>query len=285
MTNKNKAILLMIISSLTAALASTTIKLAGSIPFYEQSFFRNLVTVVITLFIIKKNKGSFLGKKENRKYLFFRAICGTFAVWCSYYAIDHMLLANATVLSKISPFFVLIFSYVFLKEKLKMHHIIAMIIAFIGVILVVKPTTEMALETSIIAILSGILGGGVGTLLRFLRNREKANTIVFFYAFTSAILSIPLMLYSFTVPTISQILVLLLSGVFSSGTQFALTTAYKYAPAKEISVFSYSNIIFVTIIGALIWNTFPNELALVGYVLIIGAAILMFIYNRKVVEK
>ncbi|MGL5821023.1 MAG: DMT family transporter [Sarcina sp.] len=281
MTNKNKAILLMILSSLTAALASTTIKMAGNIPFYEQSFFRNIVTIIITLFIIMKNKGSLFGLKENRKYLFFRALCGTFAVWCSYYAIDHMLLANATVLSKISPFFALIFSYVFLKEKLKIHHIVAMIIAFIGVILVVKPTTEMALATSIIAILSGVLGGGVSTLLRFLRNREKANTIVFFYAFTSAILSIPLMIYSFKTPTLSQLLILLLSGVFSSGTQFALTTAYRYAPAKEISVFSYSNIIFVTIIGALIWNTIPSELALGGYVLIIGAAILMFIYNKK----
>lgn len=281
MSNKNKAILLMVISSFTAALVSVAIKYSGNLPFYEKSFFRNIITLITTIFIITKTKGSFFGKSGNRKFLFFRALCGTLGVWCSYYAINHMLLANATVLGKLSPFFVIIFSFVFLKEGISKYHIIAMVIAFIGVLFIVKPSAQDGIVVSLIALASGVLGGGVATFLRFLRKRENANTIVFFYAFTSAMLSIPLMIYKFDMPNLEQFIALLLAGVFASCTQFALTTAYKYAPAKEISIFGYSNVIFVTFIGFIIWNNIPDEYSFIGYGLIIFGSFLMFMFNKK----
>ena len=281
MSNKNKAILLIIVSSLTAALASTAIKEAGNLPFYEKSFFRNIITVITTVFIILRSDDKFFGSKENRKFLFLRALCGTLGVWASYYAISHMLLANAVVLGKLSPFFVIIFSAIFLKENIKKHHIIAMIIAFIGVLFVVKPSGNESLSISLIAILSGVFGGGVATFLRFLRKKESTNTIVFFYAFTSAILSIPFMIYRFAMPDFCQIIALILAGIFSSCTQFAITIAYKYAPAKEISIFSYTNVIFVTAIGMFIWNNIPDEYSLIGYLLIIIGSITIFVWNKR----
>ncbi|MGL4762844.1 MAG: DMT family transporter [Sarcina sp.] len=281
MSNKNKAIILIIISALTAALASTAIKEAGNLPFYEKSFFRNIITIVTTIFIILKSNDTFFGQTKNRKFLFFRALCGTLGVWCSYYAISHMLLANAVVLGKLSPFFVIIFSAIFLKEGVRKYHIIAMVIAFIGVIFVVKPTGEESLIVSLIAILSGLFGGAVGTFLRFLRKRENPNTIIFFYAFTSASMSIPFMIYKFTIPNLHEIIALILAGIFSSATQFALTIAYKYAPAKEISVFSYTNVIFITFIGMILWGNMPDEYSLIGYLLIIIGSVTIFICNNK----
>lgn len=283
MSNKNKAIILMLLSSLTAALVAAAIKEAGSLPFYEKSFFRNIVTVVTAGFIILRSNDSFFGRKGNRRFLFFRALCGTLGVWCSYYAISHMLLADATVLGKLSPFFVILFSFIFLKEKIKKYHIIAMVVAFIGVLFIVKPSSgyHMNIYVAIIAIASGVFGGGVATFLRFLRRKEKSNTIVFFYAFTSCMLSIPLMIYNFDLPTWHQLISLILAGALSSCTQFALTIAYKYAPASEISIFGYSNVVFVTFIGFIIWNNIPDEYSLLGYAFIVIASIFMFVFNNK----
>ena len=282
MTGKNKAIILILISSLTAALASTAIKEAGSLPFYEKSFFRNIVTVLTAIFIILKSNDSFLGRRGNRKFLFLRALCGTLGVWSSYYAINHMLFANAIVLGKLSPFFVILFSFIFLKEGIKKHHIIAMVIAFVGVLFIVKPSGHMNIIVSLVAIASGVFGGIVATFLRYLRKLEKPNTIVFFYAAISAILSIPLMFFwSFQMPNIHQFIALMLAGVFSSCTQFALTTAYKHAPAREISVFGYSNVVFITFIGFIIWGNIPDRYSLLGYGLIVIASIGMFIFNNK----
>ena len=282
MSSKNKAIILILISSLTAALASTAIKEAGVLPFYEKSFFRNLVTVATTVFIIIRSNNSFFGRKGNRKFLILRALFGTLGVWCSYYAINHMLLANAIVLGKLSPFFVILFSFIFLKEGIKKYHIVAMVIAFIGVLFIVKPSGHMNIMISLVAIASGVFGGIVATFLRFLRSKEHPNTIVFFYAFASAILSIPFMVfYKFEMPSMHQFIALMLAGVFSSCTQFALTTAYKHAPAREISVFGYSNVVFITFIGFIVWNNIPDRYSLLGYVFIVVASVGMFIYNSK----
>lgn len=193
-----------------------------------------------------------------------------------------MMIANSTILTKISPIFTVIFAAIFLKEKIKKIHIISFIIAFIGVILVVKPTgSSYALLPSLAAILSAFLGAGVATCIRTLRKKENPNTIVFFYAFFSMCLSVPLIIIHFQMPTEYQLIVLLSAGISSTVTQFTLTFAYRFAAAKEISVYNYSSIIFVTLLGYVIWGDMPDKLAFLGYAFIIGGALLLWFVSRK----
>lgn len=81
--------------------------------------------------------------------------------------------------------------------------------------------------------------------------------------------------------SIIQMLYLILAGVFASIGQFGITLAYKYAPAKEISIFDYTNIIFSAIISLVLFGVLPDWLSVIGYLIIFGSSFYMFIFNKK----
>ena len=89
------------------------------------------------------------------------------------------------------------------------------------------------------------------------------------------------MIFVYKPMSMLQLLYLLLAGVFASIGQFGITIAYKYAPAKEISIFDYSNIIFSAIISFMIFGVLPDALSFIGYGIIFIASLYMFIYNKK----
>ena len=78
-----------------------------------------------------------------------------------------------------------------------------------------------------------------------------------------------------------QFVYLIFAGIFATVGQFGITLAYKYAPSKEISIFDYSNIIFSAIISFVIFGVLPDYMSIIGYVVIFGASLYMYLYNRK----
>lgn len=98
-------IIYIILSAFCFALMSMFVRLSGDLPAIQKSFFRNLVALVFAGIILAKEKVWFSGKKENVKYLLARATAGTLGVLCNFYAVDHMILSDASMLNKMSPFF------------------------------------------------------------------------------------------------------------------------------------------------------------------------------------
>ena len=116
MNQKYKGIIYILLAAFCFALMNTFVKLAGDLPSVQKSFFRNLVALIFAALLLKKNKIGFTYEKGNLKLLILRSICGTIGILCNFYAVDHLLLADASMLNKMSPFFAIIFSYFFLKE-------------------------------------------------------------------------------------------------------------------------------------------------------------------------
>lgn len=283
MKNKTKAILLIILASFSFAIMSTFVKLSGNIPAFEKSFFRNLISCFVAFYIIKKNSALCFGKKENRPMLLLRASLGTIGIWANFYAIDKLILSNATILNQLSPFFLIIFSYLFLKEKIKPIHIFALLTAFIGVLFIVRPSFNIntTFIASLIGLSSAAFAGGAYTCVRYLSPKEKSYTIVFFFSFFSLVASIPFMIFDFVMPNINQFIMLILAGIFASIAQFSLTLSYKYSPAKEISIYTYTQVIFTAIIGFIIWNNTPDSYSLIGYIIIVAASLSIFLYGKR----
>ncbi|MEG1483358.1 DMT family transporter [Clostridium sp.] len=281
MKEKNKAILLIIISALSFAFMSTFVKLSGDIPSIEKSFFRNLVSCIVAFYIIVKSGDSLFGKRENRKYLLGRALFGTLGIIANFYAIDRLILADANMLNKLSPFFVIIFSFIFLKEKITPKQIMILCVAFLGSLFIIKPSFSLEVIPAIIGVSSAVCAGAAYTFVRFLGPREKGPTIVFFFSFFSIVSTLPFLIVDFTPFTKIQLFYLLMAGVAASVGQFALTAAYKHAPAKEISIYDYTQIIFSAVIGFVIFNQLPDKYSFLGYFLILGASAVMFIYNNR----
>ncbi|MGG5461880.1 DMT family transporter [Clostridium sp. B9] len=283
MNNKTKGIIFILISAFSFALMSTFVKLSGDLPSIEKSFFRNLVSCVVAFYLVRKDKSLLFGHKENRLALIGRATLGTLGIWANYYAIDNLILSDATILNKLSPFFVIIFSYLFLKEKLKPIHIISLFVAFTGVLFIVRPSGSLAsnIMPALIGLCSAAFAGGAYTFVRYLGGKEKGATIVFFFSFFSIVTTFPIMIIQFEMFTINQFVFLILAGVAASCAQFALTAAYKYAPAKDISIFDYTQVIFAALIGFTLFGDLPDSISLIGYALILGASFVIFLYNKK----
>lgn len=283
MNKKNKGILFIICSAFCFALMGMFVKLAGDLPSIEKSFFRNLVALFFALVILKKDHVHFSGKRENIKYLVIRSVAGTVGILCNFYAVDHLVLSDASMLNKMSPFFVILFSFLILKEKLTPIQVTAVCGAFIGSLFIIKPTfLNMNIVPSLIGLCGGLCAGIAYTMVRVLGQRgQKGVSVVLFFSGFSCLVTLPYLLLNYHTMSMWQGIVLLGAGVAAAGGQFAITAAYYHAPAREISVYDYSQIIFSAIIGFALFHQIPDRYSVLGYVIIIGMAVWMFFYNQR----
>ncbi|PRR79523.1 DMT family transporter [Clostridium vincentii] len=281
LTDRTKGIIFIIISAFGFAVMSAFIKLSGDLPAVEKTFFRNLVSLTVAFIIVTKHKDKFFGKKENQKLLIVRSLFGTIGIVFNFYSIDHLILSDANMLNKLSPFFVIIFSAIFLKEKIKRPQSIALLIAMIGMLFVVKPSFSFEMFPALIGILGGVSAAAAYTCIRVLGGREKPHTIVFYFSLFSSVIIAPFVIMTYKPMTFMQFLYLICAGLFASIGQFGITFAYKYAPAKEISIFDYTNIMFAAIISFALFGALPDALSFIGYGIIFIAALYMFIFNKR----
>lgn len=281
--NDIRGIVMIILSAFCFACMNVCVRLAGDIPSVQKSFYRNLVAAVLAGGIVYRNHVSLRVKKDAAPALALRCLFGTLGILCNFYAIDHLLIADASILNKLSPFFAVVFSFLFLKEKIMPFQAFCILTAFGGCLFIVKPGFE---NTEPLPALIGMLGGfGAGmayTMVRKLGSLGvKGPIIVFYFSMFSCIAVIPSVVLNYTPMTLRQQVVLLLAGVWAAGGQFSITAAYTYAPAKKISIYDYSQILFASLLGFIMFGEIPDRYSFVGYLLIIGSSVLIFLYNQK----
>lgn len=283
MNRKTRGILCILSAAFFFAAMNAFVRAAGDLPSIQKSFFRNLVAVCFAAIILVKNHVPPRVERKELPYLFMRAFCGTLGILCNFYAVDHLLLSDASVLNKLSPFFAIIFSYFLLKEKIKPAQAIAVVMAFIGALCVVKPGFQNAdLFAAVIGVMGGLTAGAAYTFVRILGTHGvKGPVIVFWFSAFSCLVTLPYLIFQYTPMTGTQILCLLMAGLMAAGGQFSITAAYTYAPAKEISIYDYSQVIFSAIIGWIFFSQMPDALSVLGYVIICAAFVWMFLYQKK----
>jgi len=280
-SNIVKGILLMLMSSIGFAIMTLFVKLSGDLPAIQKTFFRNFVSMIIAFGFVMYNKESLFGKRENQALLLWRSIFGTLGIIFLFYAIDNLVLSDADMLNKMSPFLVIIFSAIFLKEKVMPYQIATIIMAFIGMLFIVKPSFSVDFVPYMVGVLSAVVAAGAYTFLRVLGNREKYYTVVFYFSFFSTVVLLPFLLLFYEPMSMKQLTLLLLAGLFATVGQFGITLAYKFAPARDISIFTYSTVIFTTILSFTFFGEGPDKYSLIGYVIILSAMTYMFFRGRK----
>lgn len=234
MNQKTKGILFIVCSAFCFALMNAFVRLAGDLPSIQKSFFRNAVALIFALIILLREHGGFRWKKGCLPLLLVRAGFGTIGILCNYYAIDRLLLSDASMLNKLSPFAAILFSLWFLHEKVKPVQAVAICVAFLGALCIIKPSFNL---TEFFPALVGLCGGVAAG-----------------------------------------------AGLSAAGGQFSITAAYSNAPASEISVFDYSQIVFSAALGFFLFGQIPDWLSVVGYCVICSVSIGMFCYNRRALK-
>ena len=281
MSNKTKAVFCMLISALGFTFMSVTVKYVTGIPLFEKVFFRNLISLGVAFFMLKKSSAPMFGRRENQLALLARSSFGLAGVVLNFYAISKLTLADSSMLGKLSPIFVTIMACIFLKEKIDSKQILSIIVTFLGALLVIKPEFSLEMLPSLAGILSAAASGVAYTLLRYLKDKESPDTIIFYFSLISVVFTAPLALAEYVQPTFIQLGLLLATGVFASVGQFGITYAYKFAKATEVSIYNYSAIVFGIILGFIFFGEIPDTLSLLGGAIIIAVAFYIFKHNQK----
>ena len=239
---------------------NTFLKLAGPIPIAEKIVYKNGICAIAGFIAVAKtygfkDKSRYFGNKQNILGLSMRTICGILGITANLYALQYLILSTASVLQDLSVFFVVIFSFIFLREKIRLWQIILICVGFLGALVVINPTSvKFAIAPALAAI------------------------------FGAAIILTPFMLMDYKVLSLHTTIFLILAGLCYIVVEFAMVSAYKYAPGREIAIFSYVDVVFSAALGFIVFGTFPKVTAIIGYVIIIAAAILLVLYNFKVKE-
>lgn len=285
--NYMKGMVMIILSAFFFACMNVSVRLAGEIPSFQKSFFRNLVAVVFAAVILLKDHEVPKVKKQYWGPLFLRCAFGTIGILCNFYAIDHLLVADASILNKLSPFFAIIFSYFILKEKINPIQVTVVLLAFAGCLFVVKPGFQNATFLPALIGVCGGLGAGIAyTMVRVLGTQGvRGPVIVFYFSLFSCLAILPFVVFHYTPMSAEQLGSLLMAGLFAAGGQFTITAAYTYAPAGKISIFDYSQILFATLLGFFLFGEIPDKYSFMGYGMIILASLGMFIYNMRAAKK
>lgn len=282
MKQYQKGIILIIASAAFFSLMSLFVKLSGDLPSIQKSFFRNFVAAIFAFILLLRSGEGFSFQRRNLPFLLLRSIFGTVGILCNFYAVDHLVLSDASMLNKMSPFFAVLCSIFFLREKARPFQIAAIAAAFAGTLFIIRPTfSNMQLVPSLIGLLGGFGAGVAYTTVRYLGQRgERGPLVVFFFSAFSCLFCLPFLIADYAHMTLWQFAMLMLAGLAAAGGQFTITAAYFYAPASQISIYDYTQIIFSTLWSFLFFSQIPDLLSVAGYFIICGAAVFNFLMSR-----
>ena len=286
MNNNNilKGIFCIIIAGFGFALMSLFVKLSGDIPSMQKGFFRNIIAVFISSIPLIKHWRFINIPRNNTGWLVLisRSVFGTIGLVLNFYAISHISLADSSIIQKLSPFIIIILSYIFFKEEMTRFQVFAIIIAFIGITLIIKPSGNNIISMGALAALLGALCAGIAyTCVRYLGTHNiSGEFIIFFFSSLSSLMLLPYLILDYRTMTYYQLSMLILAGISATIGQYGVTFAYKFAAAKNISVFDYSQVLFSGIFGYMFFGEFADFQSLIGYIIVISVGKVLVLRSK-----
>lgn len=271
--DKRKGILFILLAAFFFSAMSVFVRLAGDVPTMQKAFFRNIVAAVVAVIILLRSGKEISLPKKSLPTLLMRSIFGTIGILANFWAVDHLGIADANMLNKLSPFFAILMSIFILGEKPNRIEWISVVLAFIGAAFVAKPSSGIISLPALIGILGGFTAGTAYTYVRRAGLQGvRGPIVVAFFSIFSTLVLLPNLLMNFTPMSAGQFIFLILAGCSAAGGQLSITAAYQHAPARDISVFDYSQVVYAAVFGLLLFGEIPDVWSIIGYVIIIGTA-------------
>jgi drug/metabolite transporter (DMT)-like permease len=276
-----KALAWMSASAMGFSLMSIFVKkLSPSIPQIEMVFFRSVINFVWVLGLAFARRQSIADLMETpgKPLLIFRGCVGLAGVTCLFYGLSHLPLPVATLLNWCSPFFVIVFSRLFLGERLKSSTGAFGLLGFFGLFLLMSPTLgvhwgqgaqHLSIRAVLITLLGAAFGGMAYVAVRAATARASVEAIVLYFMAVSTLISGPIALRHFVWPDFQQSLQLLALGTFAAWGQVTMTHAYRYAPASVVSLMNLLNPIFGAVFGFMWFNEWLSPMQGAGMVIIL----------------
>jgi drug/metabolite transporter (DMT)-like permease len=261
------------------------------VPFLEQMFFRNAFAMpVVMLIVLRAQRGrGIIGALRTRRFPghFLRALTGTAAMSCSFYALTVLPLAEQQALTNTTPIFITLLSIPFLGEKVGLHRGGAVLLGFIGIVVIALGQGAFAgslAETAkwglIAATAHGVFSACTTLLVRNLSATEASTTIVMWQSLLMTCIIGLALPFIWVTPDLHDLAVLLTIGVIGGVAQVLLTEAWASAQVSALAPYSYSSLLWAVLLGWLAFGDIPGLPTLAGAALIVVAS--LYILHREI---
>lgn len=264
----------MVASAFMFALMGAAVKIASqSLPNAMVVFFRNAVALAWLLPWLLRRGPRALRTRHLREHAI-RGLGGLLAMYCFFYALAHLRLADAVLLNYTLPLLLPFVERAWLGEPLPRGLLPVLAIGFAGVALILRPGTSLFTPTALI----GLAAAGFAALaqvgIRRLTRTEPTGRIVTYFALIASVCSAPPAALAWVTPDGRAWLALLAAGSTATAGQVLLTRAYACAPAARVGPFLYTGVLFSALLDALLWRSWPDAWFLGGALLVSLAAVL-----------
>lgn len=236
----------------------------ASYPINEVVFFRNAFALIPAFVLVAANGGlRSLHTKRPTAHLL-RGLLGVAAMATLFLSFQMMPLADATAISFVQPLFLTALSVPFLGERVGPYRWSAVIVGFIGVLIMIQPGADSLESGAVIGLASAFLMACAFVLVRRLSTTESSSAIVFYFAVISTVASALALPLGWLTPTLPDFGLLALLGLAGGTAQYLMTQAFRLAPAAVIAPFNYTSMIWAALFGYLIWGDLPTIALLAG---------------------
>lgn len=265
----------MIAAGLLFAVLGALAKTASrSIPVLEVTFFRNAMGLLAVLPLLTRLGWRGMATQHGWAH-FFRGGFGLLAMFCSFFAIAHLSLADATLLSYTSPLFMPLIAHLWLKEPVPRGVPWLLAVGFAGVALIVKPGPGLFRPAAVVGLLAGVFAAVAQVGIRGLTRTEPTVRIVFYFALFGTLVSAVPAAAVWVPPDGPLWLLLFAMGAVATVAQLFLTRAYRECAPARVGPFIYATVIFAGVLDWAIWRVLPGRLFLVGAALVCLAGVLV----------
>ena len=281
--NKNLlGILLMTLGMFSLSINDIIYKnLTMNFPVWEAVFFRAFSGSIISLYLVYHSGINSIKTKKPVRH-FVRAFSAVGCVVLYIFGIKYLLLSENIAIAHSAPIIAALLAVPILGEKIGIHRILAIIIGFVGVLVIIKPGTDLFQLKSLLPIGSALFMASVYLTTRSLMNTESSTSIVFYYSFALLFTSLIFFPSDFIIPDTFNLILALSLGVMGSMGHFFMSQAARHADVAVTSPFEYSSFIFVGLMGYFFFYEIPSNSVIIGGILIIISGVYVAYRERKV---
>ncbi len=242
----------------------------------EIAFYRNLIACLpflIMIFVFGQREILVIRTKPS--LIGVRAVIGTISLVTTFYAYKLMPMADATALLFTASLFIPVLGVFFLKESVGPYRWSAIVIGFIGVLIMSHPSGDVHTLGILVALFAAFLHAVLQIILRYLGRYESPETISFYFFVIGVFLTALPLPFIAVRPTMAELPLLIGVGLSGAGAQWLLTIAFRNAQAAIVTVFNYSSIVWAALFGWMIWAEWPVPTVIAGAAIVIASNILM----------
>ena len=237
-------------------------------------FFRCATSLLVLLPWLLRHGASAIRTQRLGGHLW-RAAFGTCAMYLFFYALAHLHLAEAILLTYSTPLFIPFIAWLWIHEPPPPVIFPAVALGLIGIALIARPGAGLGVSpASVAGVLSGVCAAAAMVSIRRIADTEPAARVVFYFSVVSTLIAAVPLAWAWAPLSVSTLLLLLGIGVLATLGQLCLTRAYALAPAARIGAFTYIAVVFGGLLGWMLWDETPDAASALGMALVIGCCLL-----------